>query len=435
MLKRIRGRTTREIAASVELAAREGALAGGGRLPTVRGLAAALGVSPATVASAYKELRLRGVLVARGRQGTRLSRLPGATAATQDALPRGVRDLRDGNPDPALLPPFGAALRRIDATHHLYGGDPTLPGLAKLVARDLSDEGVRAGEIAFVSGAMDGLDRVLAESLRPGDAVAVEDPCFGNVHELALARGLVPLPVGVDDEGVLPDEVERAFAGGARALIVTPRAQNPFGSAFTPARAKALRALVRARPEVLVIEDDHASLITRAELAPIHVDARRWAHVRSFSKGLNPDLRLAAVTGDEETLRRVQARQRVGERWVSHLLQRLALELLSDAGVRRGLRKAADVYAERREALLAELAARGVRAFGSSGYNVWIPVESESETLAALFARGFAVAAGDRFRMQSAPAVRVTAASLSPRDAKAFAAAWTNGGGAKTASV
>ncbi|MCE9594259.1 MAG: aminotransferase class I/II-fold pyridoxal phosphate-dependent enzyme [Planctomycetes bacterium] len=421
LARRIRGRTTREIAAAIESAARDGALKGGGRLPTVRGLAETLGVSPATVAAAYKELRRRGVLVARGRQGTRLSHVPRLPRGAHDELPTGARNLRDGNPDPALLPSMAKALRRIDATPHLYGGAASLPALQKLVAKDLLDEGVRVGGIAFVSGAMDGIERVLAEELHPGDCVAVEDPCFGNVHEVVLARGLVPLAVPIDDEGVLPDGVERALAQGARALIVTPRAQNPYGSAFTPARAKALRAILRTRPDVVVIEDDHASLITRAELAPIHVDSRRWAHVRSLSKGLNPDLRLAALTGDDETMRRVEARQRVGERWVSHVLQRIAVELLSDASVRRGLRKAADTYVERREALLAALATEGVRAFGRSGYNVWIPVESESATIAALLARGFAVAPGERFRMQSAPAVRATTATLAPRDAKLFA--------------
>ena len=47
-----------------------GALLPGDRLPTVRGLAAQLGVAPGTVARAYRELEADGVVETRGRAGT-----------------------------------------------------------------------------------------------------------------------------------------------------------------------------------------------------------------------------------------------------------------------------------------------------------------------------------------------------------------------------
>ncbi|KZF03022.1 MAG: GntR family transcriptional regulator [Rhodococcus sp. (in: high G+C Gram-positive bacteria)] len=40
------------------------------KIPTVRGLAAELGIAPHTVAKAYKELETQGVIEARGRLGT-----------------------------------------------------------------------------------------------------------------------------------------------------------------------------------------------------------------------------------------------------------------------------------------------------------------------------------------------------------------------------
>ena len=71
-------------------------------------------------------------------------------------------------------------------------------------------------------------------------------------------------------------------------------------------------------------------------------------------------------------LARVEGRQRMGLRWVSYLLQRTVLALLTDAAARSAVRRAARCYAERREALLRALASRGVPASGRSGMNVWL---------------------------------------------------------------
>lgn len=58
--------------------AARGELAPGTRLPTVRALAAELGVAAGTVARAYKELEADGVVVTEGRRGTSIT---GSTAA------------------------------------------------------------------------------------------------------------------------------------------------------------------------------------------------------------------------------------------------------------------------------------------------------------------------------------------------------------------
>src|SRR5881296_2309224 len=72
----IRGDGARGIVTSVETAIRQGRLAAGTPLPTVRDLARALRVSPTTVAAAYRTLRARGLVHAQGRRGTRVSPRP-----------------------------------------------------------------------------------------------------------------------------------------------------------------------------------------------------------------------------------------------------------------------------------------------------------------------------------------------------------------------
>jgi hypothetical protein len=55
--------------------------------------------------------------------------------------------------------------------------------------------------------------------------------------------------------------------------------------------------------------------------------------------------------------------------------------------------------------------------------NVWIPVPEETAAVAALAQEGWAVRAGERYRLRSGPAVRITVAALAPRDAARLAAA------------
>src|SRR5262245_6542259 len=178
----IAGRTANAIALSVERALREGRLRAGAALPTVRALARSLRVSPATAASAYRSLRQRGLLVAHGRRGTRVAaRPPVALPRPELPLPRGVRNVAEGQPDPALLPALAAALRAVPRRPRLYGEPPH--ELVRLAARAFAADGIPHEAVTVVAGSMDGIERVLQAHLRPGDAVAVEDPGYSAVLE------------------------------------------------------------------------------------------------------------------------------------------------------------------------------------------------------------------------------------------------------------
>jgi DNA-binding transcriptional regulator YhcF (GntR family) len=65
-----------QVRAQLAAAVRAGALAPATRLPTVRALAAELGLAVNTVARAYRELELAGVIETRGRQGTFVAGTP-----------------------------------------------------------------------------------------------------------------------------------------------------------------------------------------------------------------------------------------------------------------------------------------------------------------------------------------------------------------------
>jgi DNA-binding transcriptional MocR family regulator len=419
----IEGRTASAIAASVEEGIREGRLSPGSTLPTVRALAARLGVSPATVSAGYQTLQGRGLVSGRGRRGTRVNSRPPIPGRPDAPVPAHVRNLADGNPDPELLPALGRALSASVPGVRLYGEPPDLPRLVERARDEFYRDGVSADAVAVVGGALDGIERVLQAHLRPGDVVAVEDPAHAGLLDLLGALGLVVEPVAIDDEGPLPAALDAAIRGGAVAAVVTPRAQSPRGSALTPERGRVLRGVLRQRTELLLIEDDHAGPVSGAP-AVLLSDSRRerWAVVRSVSKSLGPDLRLAVLTGSPSTIARVQGRQLVGTGWVSHVLQRVVADLWADSGVQDRLREAARTYAARREALVVELGRRGIEAHGRSGFNVWVPVPAEVPVVAALAERGWAVREGERYRLRSGPAIRVTISTLLPEEAASFAA-------------
>ena len=420
----ISGATASAVAQSAERAIMEGRLPPGGLLPPVRTLAEALSLSAATVAAAYRTLRVRGLVAGEGRRGTRVVLRPPLRLRRPPVVTPGARDLAEGNPDPAWLPDLRAALRRSAGPSGLYGGPTFLPALRTLAAGQFEQDHIPAAFLAVVGGAMDGVERVLQAHLRPGDRVAVEDPGYAGVLDLVGAMGLVPQPMSLDDFGVTPEALESALAAGARAVILTPRAQNPTGAAFDEERARALRAALDRHPDVLLVEDDHAGPVAgTAALTLAHARKPRWAVVRSVSKSLGPDLRLALLAGDATTVARVEGRQSLGAGWVSHVLQAAVASLWANPATDRRLRDAAQSYTRRRRALVDALARHGLPAHGRSGFNVWIPVREEAATIAGMSAAGWAIRAGEPYRIQSPPAVRITISSLTLEDVPRVAAA------------
>ncbi|HEX6236554.1 MAG TPA: GntR family transcriptional regulator [Acidimicrobiales bacterium] len=86
-----------QVRSAIERAVADGTLGPGSRLPTVRALAANLGLAPNTVARAYRELEALGVVHSQGRRGTFVAdpapASAGAARAAADAYAARARDL------------------------------------------------------------------------------------------------------------------------------------------------------------------------------------------------------------------------------------------------------------------------------------------------------------------------------------------------------
>ncbi len=421
---RIAGKSASEIAASVERSIEDGTLKPGDPLPAVRRLATDLRVSPTTVAGAFADLRSRGLVASRARSGTYVSwRPPVAGAWLGPVVPTGARDLASGNPDPALLPNLRPFLRRMEPPRQLYGGEPVLPELRELAIAEFAADGIATEEIAVVSGALDGIERALQAQLRPGDVVAVEDPGFAGLFDLLRALGLALRPVPIDARGMMPAALSEALAEGVNAIVVNPRGQNPTGASLDKARTGELRRVLDRAPDIMVVEDDHLGPIAGSPRLTLTGGRRRWAAARSMAKSLGPDVRVATLAADAQTLSRVRGRQAVGPHWVSHLLQRLVAMLWADPKVEAQLRHAAETYSARRERFIEALAERGIKVQPSAGIAIWVPVPEETHVAQSLLERGWAVSPGAPYRLKSERAIRVTTSTLLERESEELAAA------------
>ena len=412
----ITGTGAESIAASVEEGISEGALAPGDALPSIREVAAELGVNANTVAAAYRLLRDRGAIETAGRRGTRVRDRAGndaALTARPRKCPRGRATCRPATRIPRCCPsPRSQFALDNPSEPLLYGRSAMSAELVEHACADLSADGVPTDHLAVTSGALDGIERVLTAHLRPGDRVAVEDPGWANLLDLIAALGLSPNLSGSTTRGRWCS-AWRGRCVAACALWCRPRAQNPTGAALSKERAAALRSLLAGKTtDVLVIEDDHCAGISGASVYPLAGATRRWAFVRSASKAYGPDLRLAVLAGDRRTVERVHGRLRLGPGWVSRLLQDLAVCLWSDVAATDMVGAAEVRYAKSRNALRDALAKRDVAAHARSGLNVWIPVPDETVAITRLLSAGWAAAPGTRFRMDTPPGMRITIADL-----------------------
>ncbi len=438
-LSTLEDRSPAGIAGAFSRAIRAGELSPGDRLPTVREVAAELGVSPATVSAAWQALRRTGGVVSRGRAGTFVKDSPTPWLSPRQrglvgAGPDGLRlDLSRGTPDPQLLPSLGPALHRVSqrAGTLTYQDQPVLPELRAVLEASWPYD---AEALTVVDGATDAVARTLEQVVGYGDRVVLESPGFPPFFDLVEALGGEVVPVELDDRGIRPESLKRALLTRPRAVVLQPRAHNPTGVATDPERAERLVRVLRRSSRELpwIVEDDHsAGISTSADVTLATWLPERVVHVRSYSKSHGPDLRIAALSGPSEMVDRIVARRMLGPAWTSRMVQTILLDLLTSAQALDEVGEARRQYFARQRTLVAALADLGVDLPAPDGINLWLPVRDERAALVHLSASGIRVAGGTPFLAGGADGgspggpsyVRVTSGLVSPDDAAEVAAA------------
>jgi DNA-binding transcriptional MocR family regulator len=396
------------LAATLRALALDGRLPLESRLPAERTLAATLGISRATVTSAYDRLRADGYLSSRQGSGSWLTVPGGYTSGPDGIAPADGLDLRVAAlPAPAALDDLARDAvadfpRWLD--HHGY--EPLgLPPLREAIAGRFTARGLttRPEQILVTNGALQALDLCLRTILRRGRSVLVEIPSYPAALDAIRHAGGRLRPVPVSPHGWDVEALEASARSHQPALAyLIPDFQNPTAALMDePARLRAMQALERAGTAV-IIDESFAELDLDGSGSPLPTAAfgADAVTVGSLSKTVWGGLRIGWVRADPVLVRRLafaRATVDMATPVLEQLLGAHALlhfdELLDDR------RRVARV---RRRALIDALERHAPAwSFGwpSGGLFVWARLPARISTALAVAAgeRGVHVTPGPRF--------------------------------------
>ncbi|UOO83073.1 aminotransferase class I/II-fold pyridoxal phosphate-dependent enzyme [Uruburuella testudinis] len=414
-----KGTTAVNIAQSIEQLIRNQHWPPGFRLPTVRALAEELGVNPNTISAAYKQLRNAGIIATDGRRG---SFVPEKTAAWQTmALPTGLIDLASGNVDRNLLPSINPAHISGYNLATDVGSHGDSPALIAFIQHWLQQHCHTSAEPYLFFGSLDIIERALTQRCLPGAKVLIEDPCWPPAIALLNHLRLQAVPLAMDAEGAkIPAP---AVLDNASAVILTARAHSPTGICYSRTRWQQWQQALDNR-NILLIIDDHWGALSRMPFHGMQSFTNEWIYSTSTSKFLGTDFRIAVAAGNSPILPAMKTRFTLGPRWISKLLQHLALNIWQSLDS-DGLNRIAESYAHRRRLLLDALAAHHIRLpyhpEHGEGMHIWLPVPNEAHIIQALAAKGWAVQSGAPISLSRQPAIRITVSNLSTEDCQPLA--------------
>ena len=308
----------RAIAEAIADAVDQGVLAPGDKLPPQRDLAYRLGVTVGTVSRGYMVAEQRGLVGGEVGRGT-FVRGPaiGPHGTKEPILQPAAGAVLDLGINMATLPAHGDALaatlqelaqssglENIVRYQHAAGHPEHRAAGARFMAR----VGLRVDPDAVVlaHGAQQALGGSLEALSRPGDTVLAEALTYSGVVENAERVGVRLEGVALDEEGMVPEALDKAAARtGARLVVIVPTVQNPTAVVMGAERRAAIARVAEVR-DLTIIEDDVYGYLLPERPPPIATLApERTVYLTSASKCLAPGLRVGWLAAPDAYRERI----------------------------------------------------------------------------------------------------------------------------------
>ena len=384
---------------------RSGEIVPGEKLPPTRELAGLLGLNRTTVSAAYEMLESEGLIagqVGRGSFVTGQRPRPSggvdwdnlvdrATPVTATAAQpsREMVSFATSRPSREMFPlddfraSCSAVLSRGDLGDILQLGSPSgYEPLRRYLLDDARRHGLAADgdDLVITNGCQQALDLIGRVLLRPGDAVAVEDPIYPGLKNLLVGLGarLAGIPVGHD--GMDVSHLARVLeTEHPRLIVVTPNFQNPTGASIPLQGRMALLEAARAAGIPVVENDAYGDLRYAGQPAPAlkQLDEHRGTVLlRSFSKVSFPGLRVGWAVGPRLLLDRLRHAKEAADLHSDQLSQAVLLEFAESGRLEAHRRRVLASGAERLRATI-----EGCRRFlppgtrwtePEGGMNMWV---------------------------------------------------------------
>lgn len=395
---------------------RSRSLCAGDKLPSVRGLASSLGVSPSTVVEAYDVLTAEGVISARRGSGFFVTgrTQPFEVSQTGPLLEREIdplwvaRQSIDTGMDiskpgcgwmPADWMPV-ESLRR--AMRRVARGDENVltdyssaqghSGLRQHVARMLCDQNIEVdpGIVLLTNSGSQALDLICRLLLKPGDTVLVDDPCYFNFQALLRAHQISIISVPITTTGPDLIQFENVLRKERPRLYLTNSAlHNPTGVTINAATAHRLLKLAEAY-DLQIVEDAIFSEF-EPDLSPrlASLDGlNRVVTVGSFSKILSASLRCGYIAARPDWIASLTELQvAISFGGPSPVVAELLLSALTEGSYRKHMEALRPRLERARNRVTHELEALNIKPFvkPKGGFYLWCELPDGQD--AAMIAR------------------------------------------------
>ncbi|PZA11267.1 PLP-dependent aminotransferase family protein [Rhodopseudomonas palustris] len=353
-----------------------GRLEVGARLPAHRDLAWKLGIGLGTVTKAYGILERRGLVRSVTGRGT--------FVAVTESRTGDVIDLSRNAPPSAvserlIARSLTAIAKRVDAD--VFNAYPPVIGHIRFrseLARWFRRLGMDAdpAHLLLTNGAQHALAVSLSTLCGPAGTLFVEQQTYPGIIGLARHLGVTLSPVAMDQEGMLPEALDRELTTQQlrpAAVYLTPTMQNPTTGSMSKSRREAIAKVCR-RHDIVVIEDDVYALRPDPDYPPIATLAPdRVFYINSLSKTLNPALRIGGLVVPAAWFARAEAALHASGLMISPLSCSVMEQWLLD-GTADAVSVAIQEEARRRRIVAAELLGAAMHHPAHIGYHVWLPL-------------------------------------------------------------
>ena len=276
---------------------KEGKLATGQKIPSVRKLAERYHCSKDTAQKALIELKYQKYIYAVPKSGYYV--LENAQEEKQD-LELPVRDDRHQAYEDFRLCVNETLIGRENYLFNYYPQQEGLEDLRRSVQKLMLDSAVYASrdQLVLTSGTQQAL-YILSQIEFPNqkERILVEQPTYHRINDLLLAQKLPYQTIERTPQGINLQELERIFQSGKIKFFYTiPRFHYPLGHSYSRQDKEEILRLAQLY-NVYIVEDDYLSdFDSRRELTFHYLDnSQRVIYIKSFSTSLFPALRITAL--------------------------------------------------------------------------------------------------------------------------------------------